>query len=231
MNQIIKIDKSIIGADEVNSVNAREIYEYLQVRTRFNDWISRAIKKYDFIENVDYVLVTQKRVTKNRGGNQKETKDYIVTIDMAKELAMLENNKKGKEIRKYFIAVEKAYRDNLNLRELYGRIGGLINSNNKYRDQINCLEEMLQQEEQKRLTNKKGCVLSYRTFGRNNLLDFIGSVQRQQQDMGEILTLLLGHHRDINNTMNSFLRTYPEIDPQSKSRGFAGEFINININN
>ena len=102
MQKLIKIEANIIGAEEVNSVNARDIHTYLEVKTRFNDWIQRAIKKYDFVEGEDFLL-TQKRVS----GNNAVVKEYIVTLDMAKELSMLENNKKGKETRKYFIQMEK----------------------------------------------------------------------------------------------------------------------------
>jgi phage anti-repressor protein len=100
MNEIIKINKSVIGNDEVNSVNAREIHNYLEVKTPFSMWVQRAIKKYDFVENVDFTI--HKIVNGKNAMNE-----YIVSLDMAKELAMLENNKKGKEIRKYFIAMEK----------------------------------------------------------------------------------------------------------------------------
>ena len=100
MQNIIKVTKNEIGNAELNSVNARDIHNYLQVNSRFNDWINRAISKYDFKENVDFTI--HKFVI---GKNQ--VIDYIVTMDMAKELAMLENNPKGRETRKYFIACEK----------------------------------------------------------------------------------------------------------------------------
>ena len=100
MTNIIKITKNEIGNAELNSVNARDIHNYLQVNSKFADWIKRAISKYDFKENVDFTI--HKFVI---GKNQ--VIDYIVTMDMAKELAMLENNPKGRETRKYFIACEK----------------------------------------------------------------------------------------------------------------------------
>jgi len=102
----ITILKNTIGSDSVNSVNARDIHTYLDVKTKFTDWIQRAIKKYDFIENIDYSsLLKNGKQTIGRGGHNQI--DYIVTLDMAKELSMLENNKKGKETRKYFINIEK----------------------------------------------------------------------------------------------------------------------------
>ena len=85
MQNIIKVTKNEIGNAELNSVNARDIHNYLQVKTRFNDWINRAITKYDFKENIDFYSF----LSKTSGRPEKE---YIVTIDMAKELAMLENN-------------------------------------------------------------------------------------------------------------------------------------------
>jgi phage anti-repressor protein len=108
MEEIIKISKTTIGDSSVNSVSARELHSALGIKTRFNDWFKRQVNKYDFVENLDYVAITQKRVTAQ--GNQTEYSDYILTIDMAKELAMVENNESGRKIRRYFIEVEKKYR-------------------------------------------------------------------------------------------------------------------------
>ena len=102
MTNLIPITKNEIGNTELNSVNAREIHNYLKVNTKFADWIKRAITKYDFKENIDFSIL--------RNGNANGGRDvleYIVTLDMAKELAMLENNPKGRETRKYFINCEK----------------------------------------------------------------------------------------------------------------------------
>lgn len=103
MTNIITITKNEIGNAELNSANARDIHSYLEVKTRFNDWINRAISKYDFKENIDFTIL------KNEYAEKWEFSptEYIVTMDMAKELAMLENNPKGKETRKYFINCEK----------------------------------------------------------------------------------------------------------------------------
>lgn len=92
----IQITQTEIGTDEVNAVNARDIHEHLKVKTRFNDWISRIIERYAFVEDSDYSKLS----------NGKKV-DYIVTLDMAKELCMVDDNAKGKEYRKYFIKIEK----------------------------------------------------------------------------------------------------------------------------
>ena len=100
MNDLIKITKSTIGAEVINSVDAREIHSYLEIKTPFSMWIKRAIEKYDFEDGQDF--------TTHKFVNGKATQtDYIVSFDMAKELCLVEPNEKGKETRKYFIEVEK----------------------------------------------------------------------------------------------------------------------------
>ncbi|UYZ74896.1 antA/AntB antirepressor family protein [Moraxella bovis] len=98
--------------------NARELHKFLGVGRDFNTWIKERIKEYGFVKNQDFVLVAQNRGAKHkttapqnggaktgRGGHNKV--DYHITLDMAKELAMVEKNAKGREIRRYFIQMEK----------------------------------------------------------------------------------------------------------------------------
>ena len=109
MTNATELIKITINESGVNCVSARELHEGLGVEQRFNDWINRRIKKYGFEENTDYTCLTQKRVTQRTNG-QKGTateKDYIITVDMAKELCMVENNDLGRKFRKYFIECEK----------------------------------------------------------------------------------------------------------------------------
>jgi len=101
MNNIINIQKQIIGT-EINSVDAKELHAFIEGKVRFNDWITRRIKKYGFTEYEDYVI----SLTKKQGNNA-TLKEYHITLDMAKELAMVENNDKGREARRYFITCEK----------------------------------------------------------------------------------------------------------------------------
>lgn len=104
MNELIKITNSRIGNEEINSVNARELHEYLEVQTRFDDWIRTRIEKFNFVENEDYIVFLKNKENISGG---RPTKEYTISIDMAKELSMVENNEKGREIRKYFIECEK----------------------------------------------------------------------------------------------------------------------------
>ncbi|MFL1707036.1 antA/AntB antirepressor family protein [Campylobacter sp. MOP7] len=100
MNIIIHKNKNI-GA-EVNSADARELHTFLQSGQDYSDWIKNRIDQYDFIEGQDYVTETVSTAGRPR-------KEYFITLDMAKELCMVENNNKGKEARRYFIEVERAF--------------------------------------------------------------------------------------------------------------------------
>ena len=105
MNEVVKVDLAQIGAMNVNSVNARELWEYLESKQDFSTWIKARIDKFDFIEGEDYLF---HKIMENPQGGRPQI-DYIITIDMAKELAMVENNEKGKQARKYFINIEKQF--------------------------------------------------------------------------------------------------------------------------
>jgi phage anti-repressor protein len=108
--------------DGRQTVNARELYMALEVGRDFSNWIKDRIKKYGFLPGEDYFVVEgylADQAEKNdfeppnsgrkvRGGDRR-SKDYILSIDMAKEIAMVENNERGKEIRKHLIKVEKAW--------------------------------------------------------------------------------------------------------------------------
>ena len=104
MQNIIKINKSVIGAESVNSVNARELWRALEVKTEFRVWIKRRLEECMAFENEDYIKAEQKSSSSKTGQIQIE---YIVSTDTAKEISMLERNAKGKEVRKYFIEAEK----------------------------------------------------------------------------------------------------------------------------
>lgn len=100
MNELITITKATINNEEVNAVNARDLHEKLEIETKFNTWMPRRIEEYEFEEGRDFVT----NLGKSHG---RPSKEYIISLDMAKELAMVENNEQGRRIRRYFIEVEK----------------------------------------------------------------------------------------------------------------------------
>ncbi|MCX7579417.1 phage antirepressor KilAC domain-containing protein [Leuconostoc falkenbergense] len=101
MQEIIKINQNEQGEARVN---ARDLHDALNVKARFNDWITRMIE-YGFTEGIDFYSFLSK--TQNGG---RPSVEYNLTISMAKEVAMLQRNEKGKEVRNYFIQVEDRYK-------------------------------------------------------------------------------------------------------------------------
>ncbi|MCF0162992.1 MAG: antA/AntB antirepressor family protein [Fusobacterium necrophorum] len=106
--------------DNQQLVSARELWIQLEVRRDFTNWIKGRIEKYRFVENVDYFSIwndAKTGVVVDYNGKQQSmvklgyNKDYMITLDMAKELAMIENNEKGRAVRKYFIQCEKKLRN------------------------------------------------------------------------------------------------------------------------
>ena len=88
--------------------DARALHGWLGTDTQFKDWISRRIKEDRFVEGEDFVRRSCLS-SKGRGGWNR--KDYLITIDMAKELAMVERTVRGRATRRYFIEMEKAARE------------------------------------------------------------------------------------------------------------------------
>lgn len=92
--KISEIDGKVVAS-------ARELHSFLGVKTRFNDWIRNRISEYSFVENQDFTTLTKNLVS---GGREM---DFAITLEMAKELSMVEKNDKGKLARQYFIECEK----------------------------------------------------------------------------------------------------------------------------
>jgi phage anti-repressor protein len=112
MKDLIRIDFN--NNLKVNSVDARELYKVLEVKTRFNDWIKARLDDTMAESNVDF-FITEKKAMKNTeqlssenvGGIAKnKAVNYKLSLNLAKEIAMLERNEVGKKVRKYFIQCE-----------------------------------------------------------------------------------------------------------------------------
>lgn len=105
-SQRIPVFNGTIANETTLLVNARDLHTFLGVGKRFASWITERIEEYGFVENQDYIAISQKReIGYGRG------KDYHLTLDTAKETAMVERNEKGRQIRRYFIECEKKLRN------------------------------------------------------------------------------------------------------------------------
>lgn len=104
MTELVKVKQD----DKGNViVSGRDLHEFLEVNTQYTIWFER-MKEYGFVENTDFVALNQKRLTAQ--GNKVAYIDHALTLDMAKEISMIQRTEKGKQARRYFIQVEKAYR-------------------------------------------------------------------------------------------------------------------------
>ena len=102
MNQLLKVnyDSNWI------TLSARELHEFLGIGTQYTKWFDRMCE-YGFTENIDYRTISQKRLTTQ--GNETTYTDHEITIEMAKEIAVIQRSDKGKQARQYFIELEKKW--------------------------------------------------------------------------------------------------------------------------
>lgn len=116
MKKVLEFQYEIaeIGGEKRRLVNARDLHKQLEIDTRFNDWINRYLLKLGFIQDIDYIVkkfdYSKMSNQKGRGGDRR-SETYLVTVETAKHLAMMAKTPKGKEVRNYFIEVERKYRE------------------------------------------------------------------------------------------------------------------------
>jgi phage anti-repressor protein len=126
MTELIKVSKERIGNESVNSVSARELHKELDVKKPFTHWIKAQVKRAGLEENIDYIVVwsdaqkgiaflSEAKLLEKFKSVQQATasgweSDYILTLDSAKHIAMMSGTAKGKDVRNYFIEVEKKFR-------------------------------------------------------------------------------------------------------------------------
>ncbi|EOV0801237.1 antA/AntB antirepressor family protein [Campylobacter coli] len=139
--------------------NVKNLFYFLEIDTKFADWINRRINHYDFIENQDYII--ELVYTKGR-----PRKEYYVTLDMAKELCMVENNEKGRQARRYFIECEKRLKNleqekmqKLAFHQSLGYKSQLKQQKEHYENEIKALKYDLEQSKNN-FKDKLNCILA-----------------------------------------------------------------------
>lgn len=100
----------IIERDGRQLVSGRELHEFLEIRTKYKDWFRRMVE-YGFEEAIDFIRVAQKRATNNLKNPVTTVIDHAISIDMAKEISMIQRTEKGKIARQYFINCEKKLKE------------------------------------------------------------------------------------------------------------------------
>lgn len=104
--ELFQISETEINGTLTKTINARDLHSFLESKQDFSTWIKNRIEKYDFIENQEFI-----RFHKKMEANNATMIEYIIILDMAKELSMVENNEQGRLARRYFIECEKKLKE------------------------------------------------------------------------------------------------------------------------
>ena len=107
MQELIALNTVEFDGSEQQTVNARELHEFLENGDKFATWIVDRVNQFGFLENQDFVTFSE---NSEKGRPRKE---YALSLDMAKELCMVERNEKGKQARQYFIECERVAKQKL----------------------------------------------------------------------------------------------------------------------
>ena len=169
MNELLKVNYE---ANRI-TLSARELHEFLEIKTEFAKWMHRMCE-YGFSKDVDYRVIVKN--DENPLGGRPST-DYEITIDMAKEISMIQRNEKGKQARQYFIEVEKQWNspERIIARGLIESQKMIENLNQQviemkpkaeFFDQVASSKTAIQMSEVAK-------VLNYPNFGRNRLFEFL----------------------------------------------------------
>lgn len=141
MNNLTVIENELVPVYETSTgekvVYGSELHEVLGVKSRYREWIDRRLLDIDAVENEDF------QAAEFSAPSGQTKKDHIIKLDTAKEMAMLERNEKGKQVRRYFIQVEKKYKTaSLATQELSPQLQVMINLEIEQKRQAEKLEHV-----------------------------------------------------------------------------------------
>lgn len=141
MNNLTVIENELVPVYETSTgekvVYGSELHEVLGVKSRYREWIDRRLLDIDAVENEDF------QAAEFSAPSGQTKKDHIIKLDAAKEMAMLERNEKGKQVRRYFIRVEKKYKAaSLTTQELSPQLQVMINLEIEQKRQAEKLEHV-----------------------------------------------------------------------------------------
>jgi len=234
--------------NETNSVSARELHKRLGVKKDFTNWIKDQIQRGAFEENIDFTVVlanaekgVSEKVTLYSNGLYRNEKgqilpvDYILTIDTAKHIAMMSGTDKGKEIRKYFIQVERdhkvllAQHQSLLLAQAEERTQQIKDACNSGSAKANTvIQELTSTNKKLETTNKKLQEKLDTAVNKRVLQEFNGykSISLLHKEL-EIVSPTLSEFFDIFRAYN-YIRTVPCTRNELATEGIGDKDSNSN---
>ncbi|MBD9361334.1 antA/AntB antirepressor family protein [Methylomonas fluvii] len=106
MSELIAINSRELAGVTIQTCNARDLWVFVESKQEFSNWIKDRIEQYGFTQAIDFVVIDNFINDDTAFGGRRKVTDYHIALDMAKEIAMVERNAKGKEVRQYFIDCE-----------------------------------------------------------------------------------------------------------------------------
>ncbi|MFM5478554.1 antA/AntB antirepressor family protein [Aeromonas veronii] len=223
---LIPVNQSQVGDDLVQTVNARELHAFLEVGKVFAAWIQERIEQFGFVENQDFIVISE--TGKNPKGGR-PSKEYFLALDMAKELSMVERNAKGKQARQYFIQCERVAKSPNNNPML---VASTMNS-----DQLALLmgevkrREAVQRERDEAIRTK-ACISSSREA---SVMAKLGHTKRENEALKEQLGVGTKHKSVKGAGLEQFYidesgnrrQTANRLKKLALAMGVAGDIIDI----
>lgn len=139
MDELVPVQKQKDGSVVVSG---RDLHDFLDVKTKYADWFKR-MSEYGFDENVDFAVFLKNEKDDTAFGGSRKITDHAMTLDMAKEISMIQRTERGKQARQYFLEVEKRYKQQNNLRmpetplEIMSVVGKITERQDKQLKELN----------------------------------------------------------------------------------------------
>lgn len=213
MKELIKITEQ----NGKRAVSARELHRFLESKRDFSNWIKDRIEKYGFIENQDFEVFNNFGENPNGG---RPLIEYALTLDTAKEIAMVEGNEKGKQARRYFIECEKLAQNPVsNLSKI--DLAQMVIESEREKERLQIQNELQSEELQKqapKVAYYEKVLQSQSTYNTNQIAKELGTsaitLNKKLRDLGVQYkqggTWLLYHK--YQNKGYTKTQTYPFVD-------------------
>lgn len=219
MKELIKITEQ----NGKRAVSARELHRFLESKRDFSNWIKDRIEKYGFIENQDFEVFNNFGENPNGG---RPLIEYALTLDTAKEIAMVEGNEKGKQARRYFIECEKLAQNPVsNLSKI--DLAQMVIESEREKERLQ-IQNQLQSEELQKQAPKvayyEEVLQSQSTYNTNQIAKELGTsaitLNKKLRDLGVQYkqggTWLLYHK--YQNKGYTKTQTYPFVDSNGNTQ-------------
>ena len=108
MNSLIEVKAVEVGHDSVNAVSARDLWKAVGSKRRFSDWVKKRLEESDALQGIDF-SVAQKNVVGKSNTYGQDKIDYLLSLEVATHIALLERNEAGKRMRRHLLGVQNSY--------------------------------------------------------------------------------------------------------------------------